>query len=110
MSLFVEVQSVEKGVSVIINLDHIVEIAPLRDGGCALFFNDGAAVNGIRSMKVQDNYNQFKQFAMETVSSDMIADRIAKLSAPYEVPAKTAAKKSTKVSAAADTPLEIPKL
>jgi hypothetical protein len=79
MSLFVEVDSIEKDTKVVINLDHIVEIAPLREGGTALFFNDGAAVNGIRSMKVKDSYNMFKQFAMQTVSSDMIADRIAKI-------------------------------
>jgi hypothetical protein len=81
MSLFVEVKSVEKGTKVIINLDHIVEIAPLREGGCALFFNDGAAVNGIRSMKVEDSYTLFTQFAMQTVSSEMIADRIANINA-----------------------------
>jgi len=79
MSLFVEVNSLEKNTKVIINMEHIVEIAPLREGGCALFFNDGAAVGGVRPMKVKDSYTQFKQFAMQTVSSDMIADRIASL-------------------------------
>ena len=33
MSLFVEVNSVDKGCPVIINLDHIIEIAPLATGG-----------------------------------------------------------------------------
>ena len=79
MSLFTEVQSIEKGCNVIINLEHIVEIAPLVEGGCALFFNDGAAVNGIRSMKVKDNYSMFKQFALQTVSAEDVAKKIASL-------------------------------
>lgn len=87
MSLFVEVESVEKSTKVIINLDHIVEIAPLREGGCALFFNDGAAVNGVRSMKVKDSYTLFTQFAMQTVSSDDIARKIASLN-PAQVEQK----------------------
>ena len=33
MSLFIEVESVEKGCKVIVNLDTIIEIAPLLDGG-----------------------------------------------------------------------------
>ena len=48
MSMFVEVTSVEKDCVVIINIEHIVEIAPLNEGGCVLFFNDGAAVGGVR--------------------------------------------------------------
>lgn len=79
MSLFVEVQSEEKGVTVVINLEHVVEIAPLRDGGCHLFFNDGASSGGLRSMKVKDSYNQFKQLAIQTVSSEDIAKKIANL-------------------------------
>lgn len=74
MALFVEVNSVEKGCPVIINLDEVVEIAPLAVGGCALF----TITNGI--IKVTDTYDQFKQFAMQTISSDDVAKRIAKLS------------------------------
>jgi hypothetical protein len=80
MSLFVEVDSVEKGCTVIINLDTVMEIAPLRTGGCEIAFPDGAAVNGKRTMKVKDNYTQFQQFVMTSVSADMIADRIQKIS------------------------------
>ena len=61
MSLFVEVNSVEKGCPVIINLDHIVEIAPLASGGCALFMIDGAGMNSKTGMRVSDSYNLFKQ-------------------------------------------------
>jgi hypothetical protein len=75
MSLFVEVDSIEKGCPVIINLDHIVEIAPLADGGCALFTTDGAGMNSKSSMRVSNNYSEFKQFAMQTVSAEDIAKR-----------------------------------
>jgi hypothetical protein len=69
MALFVEVDSVEKSSKVIINLDEVVEIAPLTSGGCALFLAHGV-------IKVKDNYDQFKQFAMQTVSSDDIAKKV----------------------------------
>lgn len=78
MALFVEVNSVEKQCKVIINLDHIVEIAPLVEGGCALFTTDGAGMNSRSALKVSDNYDQFKQFAMQTVSADDIAKRFPK--------------------------------
>ena len=68
MSLFVEVHSVEKNCQVIINLDHVVEIAPLKDGGCALFMTDGAGMNSKNAMRVTDSYELFKQFAMQTVT------------------------------------------
>ena len=76
MSIFVEVQSVDKDCSVIINLDEVIEIAPLVDGGCALFFADGGSAGGRVAYKVKDSYNQFKQFVMQTVSSEDIAKRI----------------------------------
>jgi hypothetical protein len=73
MSLFVEVDDVEKRCKVIINLDCVMEVAPLRTGGCELFFPDAAAVGGKRSMKVNDSYILFKQFAMQQVSAEDIA-------------------------------------
>lgn len=76
MSLFVEVTSVDKNCSVIINLDHIVEIAPLAAGGCALFMSDAGGVNAKTSIKVKENYTVFKQFAMQTVTSEDIQKRI----------------------------------
>jgi hypothetical protein len=78
MSLFIEVTSVEKNCPVIINLDHIVEIAPLAAGGCALFMADGAGMNSKTSMRVSENYEQFKQFAMQTVTADDISKRFPK--------------------------------
>ena len=78
MSLFVEVDSVEKGCKVIINLDEVIEIAPLAAGGCALFFADSAAAGGSKTYKVKDSYDQFKQFAMQPVSAEDIAKRFPK--------------------------------
>ena len=79
MTMFVEVNSVEKGCPVVINLEHVVEIAPLKEGGCALFFVDQTVAGGRSAFKVTDEYDQFKQFALQTVSADDIAKKIAKL-------------------------------
>ena len=105
MSLFVEVNSVEKGCPVIINLDHIVEIAPLASGGCALFMIDGAGMNSKTGMRVSDSYNLFKQFAMQTVSAEDIARRFPKVSAPVPEATPVPETKSKKKSGE----LEIPK-
>jgi hypothetical protein len=89
MSLFVEVESIEKGCKTIINLDEVLEIAPLKSGGCDLFFSDSASVGGKTSYKVKDSYDQFKQFAMQTVSTDDIAKQVKKLkstAATLEIP------------------------
>ncbi len=75
MSLFVEVESTEKNCKVIINLDTVSEIAPLVAGGCTLFMEDG------RIYKVKDSYDQFKQFAMQTVSSEDISKKVKSLKA-----------------------------
>ena len=96
MSLFVEVNSVEKGCPVIINLDHIIEIAPLASGGCALFTIDGAGMNSKNAMRVTDSYDQFKQFAMQTVTAEDIARRFPKVTAPDIAPTEAPAKKNKK--------------
>jgi hypothetical protein len=78
MSMFVEVDSVEKNCPVIINLDQVIEIAPLAAGGCLINFTyDGDM--GVRSMKVKNNYDQFKQFAMQTVTAEDIEARITSI-------------------------------
>ena len=94
MSMFVEVESVEKGCKVIINMDMVLEIAPLTEGGCALFFSDSAAVGGKTAMKVSDSYDQFKQFVVTPVSADDIARRFPKATVPAEAPAKGKDKKN----------------
>jgi len=83
MALFVEVDSVDKDCKTIINMDEVIEIAPFSAGGCALFFNNGGVY------KVKNTYDQFKQFAMETVTADDIAKKVKSLkniSAPLEIP------------------------
>lgn len=79
MSMFVEVNSVDKKCPVILNLDMVVEIAPLATGGCAMFLADGHG--GAVTMKVSDDYNLFKQFVLQTVSADDIAKRFPKTKA-----------------------------
>ena len=79
MSIFVQVNSVDFGCPIILNLDEILQIVPLREGGCAIFTPDAAAVGGKSSFKVSDSYELFKQFVVQTVTPDDIANRIAKL-------------------------------
>ena len=79
MSLFVEVNDVEKGCQVIINLDTVMEIAPLRSGGCEIFFPDSAAVGGKRTMKVTDSYAVFRQLVMQMITSEDIAAKVKKI-------------------------------
>lgn len=76
MSIFVEVFSVDKQSKVIVNLDTVIEIAPLSVGGCAIFFNDGTG--GKVSMRVTDDYNLFKQFVLQTVSPEDIEKKFGK--------------------------------
>ena len=73
MALFVEVDSVDKGCKCILNMDEVIEVAPMATGGCHLFLNDG------RIYKVKDNYPMFQQFAMQTVSPDDIAKQVKSL-------------------------------
>ena len=85
MGLFVEVQSVEKGCDVIINLDEVLEIAPLSAGGCVLFFADQSSPGGKTSYKVKDSYALFQQFAMQQVSADDIAKKFPKTKPPKDM-------------------------
>jgi hypothetical protein len=95
MSLFVEVNSIDKGCKIIINLDSVIEIAPLAAGGCALFVSDSASTGGKTAIKVSDSYELFKQFAMQTVSSDDIANRIEKITRGRGRPPKAVASPAT---------------
>ena len=107
MSLFIEVNSLEKGCPVIVNLDSVIEIAPLAAGGCALFFADSAAVGGKTAMKVTDTYEQFKQFAIQPVSAADIAARFPKATVETD-PNPQEQKKSSKKSSMPE--YDIPKL
>ena len=79
MSMFVEVNSVEKGCPVILNLEHVIEIAPWKEGGCAIFIADSTVTGGKTQVLVTDTYDLFKQFALQTVSAEDVAKKIAKL-------------------------------
>ena len=82
MSLFIEVNSVEKKCPVIINLDHVAEVAPLSRGGCALFFSDSAGSGSKSTMNVTDSYELFKQLVMQMVTADDIAKKVERLKGP----------------------------
>jgi hypothetical protein len=79
MSLFIEVDSIEKNCKVVINLDTVQEIAPLLEGGCALFFADDIPSGSKIPYKVKNSYDDFKQFAMQTVTQDDIAKKVKSL-------------------------------
>ena len=98
MSMFIEVQSVEKGCPVIINLEHVIEVAPLAVGGCEIKMSDDGVSKSV--IRVKDEYTQFKQFAMQTVSSDDIARRIEAIhqAAGTEVPDKPKRGRPAKVA------------
>jgi hypothetical protein len=78
MSMFVEVNSVQpKHCTLIINLDYVLEIAPLVTGGCVITM--GAAEAGAsRNLTVTDDYADFKQFVLQKVSADDIKKRFPK--------------------------------
>ena len=78
MSLFVEVNSVQpKMCKLIINLDYVLEIAPLVSGGCVITI--GAQEAGTsRTITVSDDYMSFKQFVMQTVTAEDLAKRFPK--------------------------------
>jgi hypothetical protein len=99
--MFVEVNSFDKGCPVIVNMDMIVEIAPLVDGGCILFMNDGAGMNSRQGIRVTDNYDQFKQFVLQTVTAEDIERRFL---------SKVDKMENQKKKVELDKPLEIPKL
>ena len=78
MSLFVEVNSIQpKMCKLIINLDYVLEVAPLVQGGCVITI--GAQEAGTsRTITVSDDYMAFKQFVMQTVTAEDINKRFPK--------------------------------
>jgi hypothetical protein len=78
MSTFIEVNSVvPKNCKVIINLDTILEIAPLVAGGCVLYFSTLES-GSPRTMTVSDDYAMFSQFVLQTVTPEDLAKRFPK--------------------------------
>jgi hypothetical protein len=86
MSIFVEVQSVApKSCKLIVNLDDIIEIAPLVSGGCVLYFSTQESGTP-RTMTVSDEYVAFKQFVMQPVTVDSIEKRFPSKSKSVATP------------------------
>lgn len=79
--MFIEVNSIQpKNCKLIINLNHVIEVAPLVAGGCVLTFAANEA--GVsRTVTVSDDFSEFKQFAMQTVTAESINKRFPKVSA-----------------------------
>lgn len=88
MAYFVEVNDIDKGCPVIINMDAVMEIAPINSpAGCEITFLEqddvdalrrekiltAAAVRGRRVMRVSEPYTLFKQFVIQQVSAEDIA-------------------------------------
>lgn len=82
MSILIEVNSIApKNCKLIVNLDYVLEIAPLITGGCVLTF--GAQEAGTsRTITVADDYSAFKQFVMQTVTAEDINKRFPKKEKP----------------------------
>lgn len=97
MSTFIEVNSIApKNCKVIINLDTLIEVAPLLSGGCVLYFSTLES-GSPRTMTVSDAYTLFMQFVLQTVTVADIEKRFPKV-------------KPTKVDGAKVAEYEIPRL
>ena len=80
MSIFVEVKSIApKPCTLIINMDYVLEIAPLVVGGCVITMGAQEAGSS-RTITVSDDYSAFKQFVLQTVTTDQIEKRFPKVS------------------------------
>ncbi len=78
MSMFIEVNSITpKKCRLIINLENIIEIAPLIAGGCVLYFSTLES-GSPRTMTISDDYSVFQQFVLQTVKAEDIARKFPK--------------------------------
>jgi hypothetical protein len=66
---------------ILINMDVVTQIKPLKVGGCQLFFQESGDVAKNNTLIVKESYDMFKQFAMQTVSSEDIAKKVKTLKA-----------------------------
>jgi hypothetical protein len=77
--MFIEVNSlVPKNCRLIINLDNIIEVAPLVSGGCVLYFSTLEA-GSPRTITISDDYSVFLQFVLQTVKAEDIAKKFPKV-------------------------------
>lgn len=84
--MFIEVNSTApKQCTLIINMDYILEVAPLITGGCVISM--GAQEAGTsRTITVSDDYSVFKQFVLQTVTAESIEKRFPKVKKEKEAP------------------------
>lgn len=84
--MFVEVNSVApKNCKLIINMNYVLEVAPLVSGGCVISM--GAQEAGTsRTITVSDDYSEFKQFVLQTVTAESIEKRFPKRAKEKDVP------------------------
>jgi hypothetical protein len=80
--MLIQVKSREKNCDVIINLDHVMEIAPLAAGGSAIrmaYDGDVTAKAGFREIHVDNDFKEFQQFVLQTVTSEEVSKKVAEL-------------------------------
>jgi hypothetical protein len=85
--MLVKVKSREKGCDVIINMEHVIEITPLKDGGTAIrFVYDGSVTGkgGYREIHVDNKFSEFEQFVLETVTAESVSKKVAELKKQQE--------------------------
>ena len=85
--MLIKVKSREKQCEVIINLDHVIEISPLRDGGSAIRFiydGDVTAKAGYREIFVDNKFTEFEQFVLQTVEVETVSKKVADLKKQQE--------------------------
>jgi len=85
--MLIKVKSREKACDVIINLDHVIEITPLRDGGSAIRFiydGDVTSKTGFREIFVDNKFTEFEQFVLQTVSVDSVSKKVQELKKQQE--------------------------
>ena len=85
--MLIKVQSREKQCDVIINLDHVIEISPLRDGGCAIrltYDGDVTPKTGYREIQVDNKFSEFEQFVLQTVTSESVSKKVQELKKQQE--------------------------
>ena len=107
--MLIKVKSREKQCEVIINLDHVMEITPLRDGGSAIRFTydgDITSKTGYREIFVDNKFTEFEQFVLQTVTTESVSKKVQELKKQQE---KLGAKEKVELKVG-DDELEIPTL
>lgn len=80
--MLIQVKSREKQCEVIINLDHVMEIAPLAMGGSAIrmvYDGDVTSKTGYREIHVDNDFKEFQQFVLQTVTTEVVSKKVEEL-------------------------------